>query len=83
MTPTCVDNTTSKERKQLNVAISKDAYEAWQTFARQRGVSMTALIEAIGQTLAVVIGQGIELPEMGEGIVAQAREIDAENRRRS
>lgn len=62
-------------KRQLNVFVSEESFEAWRRFADEHGVSVTALIEAIGRTL----------PDKPSGFLAEAvreaRRVDSERRR--
>lgn len=65
-------------KRQLNVFLSDESFDAWRTFCGAHGVSVTAMIEAMGLALK-------ELPERPSGVVADviknARRIDVERRR--
>jgi hypothetical protein len=63
------------DRHALHASISDRAYDNWQTFITDQGISVAAALEAIGRRLP----EGrLELDE----IVAAARRIDADRRRR-
>lgn len=61
----------------LHASVSDEARDGWQQFAAAHGVSVTALIEAIGIRLA-----DMEPPGDWSAIIEEARAIDAERRRR-
>lgn len=70
------------ERPYLGGYVSPEAREGWRLFARSRGVSVTALLEALGPVLAELDDPIDELPAWARDAVRQAREIDADRRRR-
>ena len=65
-------------KKQLNVFVSEESFQAWRRFADAQGVSVTALIEAVGLELASVERPSPTL----RSIVARARQVDTERRRK-
>lgn len=73
------------ERQALHAYLSEQAHKAWQDFAEHNGVSVTGLLEAIGQELIVEIKEaGGEADEIDNrrALVKAGRKIDAERRRR-
>jgi hypothetical protein len=60
------------------VFLSDESFDAWRDFCDQHGVSVTAMIEAMGLALK-------QLPERPSGVVAdvvkEARRIDGQRRR--
>lgn len=63
----------------IRARVSDESYDGWRYFAEQHGVSVASLVEAIGLTL-----RNVDLP-MTAGrreMIARAREIDAQRRRR-
>lgn len=68
--------TMNRDTRGLSVKLSLEAHKGWKSWSRIRGVSVTSLMEAIGQVMP-----GDDLNE--ERIVGRAREIDADRRSRS
>ena len=72
---------TTEERLALHAYLEPETHEAWNDWALEIGVSVTAILEALGRTIR-------EHPEdwnrwtNGLQITRQARRIDAERRRR-
>lgn len=66
-------------KKQLNVFVSEESFQAWRRFADAQGVSVTALIEAMGLELATVD----RLSPTLRSLVVRARQVDAERRRKA
>lgn len=64
-------------RRQIHVKVCPVAWNAWEMFARKQGVSMAALIDAIGHQLAEAKPGPLQ-----SAAVNEAREIDANRRRR-
>lgn len=62
-------------RKQIHVKVCPASWHGWDRFARKQGVTLAALIDAIGHQLGDAEIDGVEV----EG----AREIDANRRRRA
>ena len=62
--------------------LSPTAHDGWRLFARSRGVSVTALMEAIGRRLGDLDQPEAKLPPLLREAVAEAREIDDDRRRR-
>jgi len=69
-------------RAALNVSISREAHDGWRDFAAIHGANVTALVEAIGLTLAGLDDPEAKLPPLLRATVRQARLIDAERRSR-
>ena len=68
------------DRVPMNVRISQYARDGWNEFAAREGVSLTSLLEVMGRVLADRTWQ----PETGGlTIIAEARGLDAERRRRT
>lgn len=65
-------------KKQLNVFLTEESFHEWRAFCDEHGVSVTALIEAIGRALP-------ELPARPSGFIAdairEARRVDSQRRR--
>lgn len=62
----------------LNVSISTDAHDGWRDFAAIHGANVTALVEAIGLTLADLEGPEPSLPPLLRSAVQRARRIAAD-----
>jgi len=69
-------------RAALNVSISQQAHDGWRDFAAVHGANVTALVEAIGLTLASLDDPEANLPPLLRATIKQARLIDAERRSR-
>lgn len=68
-------------RPSLHAYLSDEAHDAWQVFAEENGVSITGLVEALGQDL--LLGMRKEgATEIRQDWVKDARRIDAARRRR-
>ncbi len=63
----------------LNAELSDEAHDAWRAFAHAHGVSVTALLEAVGLALREQVPPSDAL----EAVVESARLIDSERRERS
>ena len=70
------------ERNALHAYLDDVAHEAWQMFATENGVSVTALLEALGLQLAQEMEKTGDACEVRQGLVKQARRVDADRRRR-
>lgn len=68
-------------RKALHAYLSDEAHDIWHQRAAAYGVSVSAMLEAIARSIRDVASER----DWGEGpdIVALARTIDTERRRRS
>lgn len=71
----------ARDRPQLGVYLSAVAQEGWKRFAEEQGVTVSALIEAIGRQLAS-IDEHTRLPDFLRSAVREARSISAERRER-
>lgn len=73
-------------RQAIHAYVSEQAHETWQEFAGANGVSMTALLETLGQELAGDIqkaeADGGDATDIRQAWVKAARKIDAQRRRR-
>jgi hypothetical protein len=69
-------------RRNLNVAISAEAYSGWSDYCGLVGTSMTAMIQAVGEVMAYWVS--VEAPPDADGseIIRRARLIDAQRRRK-
>jgi hypothetical protein len=70
------------KRLAINVSVSQEAYDGWRGFAAVHGSNVTALVEAIGRTLASLDDPEANLPPLLRTTVQQSRLIDAERRSR-
>lgn len=68
-------------RRAINAYVSDEAREAWRSFAGRHGVTVSALIQAIGELLGDESGWFAQAP-MHDRVVVRAREIAAERLRR-
>lgn len=66
------------DRKQIHVKVCRTSWEAWNRYAANEGVTLAALLDAIGHQLAGVQGAN----GLGAKAVPEARKLDAERRRR-
>jgi hypothetical protein len=69
------------DRAALHAYLSLEAHSAWVTLSEANGVSVTALLEAIGLELEAEIAKA-DADEIRQALVKKARRIDAERRRR-
>lgn len=67
----------------ISAVLSEKAYDGWRLFARSRGVSISALLEALGHVLDDLDQPDGRLPTLVRDAVSQARQIDDDRRRRS
>ena len=67
----------SPGRRQVHVKICEASWDGWDTYARKQGVTLAALIDAIGHYLAKGAVEGAEAKTVDE-----ARQIDADRRKR-
>jgi hypothetical protein len=70
------------ERQALHAYLSEKAHQAWQSFAEENGVSVTGLLEALGQQLSEEIEVSGDAADIRQDWVKQGRKIDAQRRRR-
>lgn len=66
----------------LYANVSDEALDGWRLFARANGVSVTAMLEALGCRLAELDAPEVDLPALWRETIAEARAIDAERRSR-
>ena len=64
-------------KKQVNVWVSEEAFENLRAFADEHGITVTALLEALGRSLPPA-----RTPRWLAEVIAEARRVDAERRRR-
>jgi hypothetical protein len=71
----------AEQRMAVHAYLSVEAFNAWQAFAEENGVSQTGLLEALGLELLDEMEKqdptGLRQPWVKEG-----RKIDAQRRRR-
>lgn len=71
------------DRSALHAYLSDEAHSTWHRFARENGVSLTGLLEAIGAELdAEIEANGNDPDRVRQPTVKAARRIDADRRRR-
>lgn len=71
------------DRQRIAGDLTPASYRAWRDFANSRGVTIAALLEAIGEGLADLVELPEErLPRRLRGTIARAREVGAERLRR-
>lgn len=70
------------DRARLNVILSPEAHAGWKAFTDLHGVSVAALAEAIGLTLAVLAEPSKRLSQTQRDLVRVARQITAERKAR-
>lgn len=76
--------TTEGSKKALHAYVSDEAHEQWHEFAADQGVSVSAVLEALGTELfAEMTDEDTARPVTLEVVVKKARRLDAERRRRS
>ena len=68
------------DRVPMNVRISQYARDGWNEFAAREGVSLTSLFEVMGRVLA---DRSWHPETSGLTMIAEARGLDAERRRRT
>lgn len=75
------DNSKTASRKALHAYLSDEAHDVWHDRAAAYGVSVSAMLEAIAQSIRDVSSE----TDWGDGkdIVKRARVIDTERRRRA
>jgi hypothetical protein len=62
----------------MHVAISEEAHDGWRHFCAVYGTNTTAMIEAIGLTLADLEGPESRLPPLLRTTLHESRRIAAE-----
>jgi hypothetical protein len=70
-------------RRTIHANISAEAREGWRSFCDENGVSISAMVEAVGLYYARVARGEIAPSRRGQAAVAEARRIDVERRSRS
>ena len=71
------------DRQALHAYLSPAGHKAWQQLAEDNGVSVTGMLEAIGQMLRLEIrANGGDADGIRRDWVKAGRKIDAERRRR-
>ncbi len=71
-----------EQRRAIHAYVTNEAFEAWHRYAREAGVSVSGLIEAIGTEFAAVGATGQDMGEHRPELIKAARRVDAGNRRR-
>jgi len=66
----------------VHAYLSDDAHAVWLEVSTEYGVSVSGFIEAMGADLTKPDGERVLEPHL-EGLVARARKVDAERRRRT
>jgi hypothetical protein len=66
-------------RRTLTVRLSEEAFDGWHRLADDNGVSVTAMIEAVGLNMELVRSTSEVAPVVRD----EARRVDRERRRRS
>ena len=69
------DDQRPQPRQQLHGYVSSEAREGWYRFADAHAVNITALLEAIGLSLAEQVGSEGRLPVWLRQAVSEARAI--------
>lgn len=69
-------------RRVLGVRLSEEAIQGWENWAARQGLTLAALLEALGLTLENDKRGFDELPEYMQRTVRKAHEIQRERRRR-
>lgn len=70
------------ERRVLGPRLSEEAIQGWENWAARHGVTLAALLEAMGLSLLTDKRAFEELPPNLQAIVRHAHEIQRERRRR-
>ncbi len=71
------------DRRELHAVVSSDAHDRWHDAAATWGVSVTAVLEVLARRLNTdTIAEGEVLP-IDEGLVREARTVDAQRRNRA
>lgn len=73
------------QKKALHAFVSDEAHEHWHEFAAEQGVSVSAILEALGTELFAEVADDEDrnCPITLDVVVKKARRLDAERRRRS
>jgi hypothetical protein len=64
----------------FHARVTVRAHRAWRSFAASNGVSVSGVVEALGERFETI--EGTDTPPAVKRLVKRAREIDAENRKR-
>jgi hypothetical protein len=62
--------------------LSPGARKAWRVVVETNGISLTALMEAIGRLFMAEMAAGVDPWHLHPELISSAREIDAQRRRR-
>lgn len=68
------------ERRAIHAVVTTRAHTAWHDTAALNGISTSALVQAHGDQYAEDLDQDLDLDP---GLVDAARQIDADNRKRT
>ena len=71
----------AEDREAIHAYVTAEAHDAWQQFADDNGVSMTGLIESLGQELREEL-ETQEAWDLRQAWVRAGRRVDAERRKR-
>lgn len=77
--PACM----GERRKKLSGMVDPKTYAAWHGFARSRGVTLTALLEALGRRLDTLDQPDARLPPVIRDAVKEARDVGWQRERRA
>lgn len=62
----------------IHANVSEEAFQGWQEFSIEHGISVTGMIEALGRKGPLVTGKALTADQL----VKEARVVDGERRRR-
>lgn len=68
------------DRATLYASVSRESYTAWRDLAAEHGVTLAALVDALGPRLRETPGP--DLPQLFVGAIEEARAISAQRRSR-
>jgi hypothetical protein len=77
-----VANSPDPRYRAVHAYLSDDAHAAWLDVSTEYGVSVSGLIEAMGADLTKPPDERLLGPQL-DALVARARRVDAERRRRT
>jgi hypothetical protein len=72
----------TKERRAIHAYVSDTAHDQWHNFATHHGVTVSAILEALGPTLDQATDTPYDPNHPCNTIIAEARRIDTKRRRR-
>ena len=67
------------KRKSIHSFVTDEAHEAWNEFSATHGVTVSAAIEVLATVLHGIFGEDFD---PGQELLREARQIDADRRRR-